>query len=272
VAKHPPAFQFYASDFYSGTAEMTTAEVGGYILLLCHQWDRGSVPGDSLKKLAQIMRCSPATTRSVWTAISAKFPKGEDGEYRNARLERARSSQLAYRLEQGNRGRASAEAKANRKSTSVAPSPQPTYQPEVNSPVSSLQSSVFKRAEEEPAAAARQTRPTLQGRGAYDANSLQRDHLRHVICGPEFRFCLSDRVYGILAPIFNDAPDVTKREITRWVAEMEATTLAPGKSAGDIKWLLNHFNAWVTSLGRVPDAPATAAASSRLAAIDRWGT
>jgi uncharacterized protein YdaU (DUF1376 family) len=141
VANHPPAFQFYAGNFYSGTAEMTTTEVGGYILLLCRQWEHGSVPGDNLKKLAQIMRCSASTTKSIWATLAAKFPKCEDGEYRNARLEKSRASQLAYRSEQANRGRASAAAKANRKSTLVEPSPPATTQPEDNSLVLDLQSS-----------------------------------------------------------------------------------------------------------------------------------
>ena len=112
----------------------------------------------------------------------------------------------------------------------------------------------------------------FQGRGAHEANSLQRDHLTHTICGPEFRFCLSDKAYGHLAAAFNDAPDVTNREITKWVAEMERTTIPEGKSPGDFKWLMAHFNAWLDSIGRVPKPPEKVAASSRLAAIDRWGT
>ena len=261
-----PAFQYYPDNFEQGTATFTLAEVGGYQRLLNYQWTNGSVPGDSVKSLSQIMRCTPATAKSVWSQIACKFVKHEDGQWRNAKMESVRAEQDGFRASQSRnaavrwQAKRTAEPMPSHMPTACSPSPSPPPSP---SP---------KEAEAEPAAAP-PTRPALQGRGALEANSLQRDHLRHVICGPEFRFCLSDRLYGILAPIFNDAPDVTKRELTRWVAEMEATTLAPGKSAGDIKWLLGHFNAWVVSLGRVPDAPATvAASSSRLAAIDRWGT
>ena len=39
-----PAFMFYADDFLAGTLEMSQEEVGQYIRLLCHQWNRGSIP------------------------------------------------------------------------------------------------------------------------------------------------------------------------------------------------------------------------------------
>ena len=36
---NPPAFQFYTDDFLGGVSDMTQAEVGAYILLLCAQWN-----------------------------------------------------------------------------------------------------------------------------------------------------------------------------------------------------------------------------------------
>ncbi len=43
MVRKPPAFQFYASDFFSGVADMTDAEVGIYIRLLCLSWDKGGL-------------------------------------------------------------------------------------------------------------------------------------------------------------------------------------------------------------------------------------
>lgn len=135
MGKAPPSFQFYAADFAEGTDDMTLAEVGGYTRLLCSQWAKGSVPGDQPTKLAVIMRCTPATAKSVWKAIGSKFEKGDDGQYRNARLERERQKQQDYRRLQAERGKASA-AKRNAGSTEpltpVQPSGQPEGQPEVN--------------------------------------------------------------------------------------------------------------------------------------------
>jgi uncharacterized protein YdaU (DUF1376 family) len=129
VAKSP-AFQYYPDNFEQGTATFTLAEVGGYQRLLNYQWTNGSVPGDSMKALSQIMRCTPATAKSVWAQIGCKFVKHADGHWRNAKMESVRAEQDAYRELQAAKGRASAAARSNRTSTAV----QPNTQPEVNSP------------------------------------------------------------------------------------------------------------------------------------------
>lgn len=48
-----PSFPFYVQDFLNGTAQMKNEEAGAYIRLLCHQWDKGSLPNnkDELIKL-----------------------------------------------------------------------------------------------------------------------------------------------------------------------------------------------------------------------------
>ena len=258
----PPAFQYYPDIFEQGTATLTLAEVGGYQRLLNYQWSNGGIPGDNVKALSQIMRCTPSTAKSVWTQIAGKFARHEDGQWRNDKMERIRAAQAAHREQQANKGRASAVARAHRNSTVVQPDTQP------NSNSSSPSSSSLKE-EERTATAA--SRPTLQGRGAHAPNALQRDHLLHVVCGPEMRFCLSERVFNILAPIYNDAPHLTRAALETWTAHMERDVLTPGKSPGDIKWLIAHFTAWLVSLGRVPDAPKTTAGSATLDAIDRWG-
>ena len=88
-----PAFQLYADNFVSGTIEMSQAEVGAYMRLLCHQWTRGSIPSDD-EKLRRI------AGGSVSEDVMAKFPVGPDGLRKNARLERVRSETTAYREKQ----------------------------------------------------------------------------------------------------------------------------------------------------------------------------
>ena len=113
--RRAPAFQFYADDFLAGTLDLSQAEVGAYIRLLCHQWNRGSIPVDVL----------------------AKFRLHEDGTLKNERLEAVRAASDAFRDKQAEKGRKSAEKRANmanRGSTAVQPGGQPNGQPEANSP------------------------------------------------------------------------------------------------------------------------------------------
>ena len=114
--RRSPAFQFYADDFFAGTADMSQAEVGAYIRLLCHQWNRGSIPvgTEKLERLAG---------GSVSDEVLLKFPVGEDGARKNARLELEREKQNRYREMQREKGIASGKARHfNHGSTTVQPS------------------------------------------------------------------------------------------------------------------------------------------------------
>lgn len=86
-----PAFQFYAQDFLVGTFEFTAEEVGGYIRLLSHQWDKGGLPNDD-KKLLQLS----GIKAKALPAIKAKFSLSEDGLLRNPRLEKERNKQIEF--------------------------------------------------------------------------------------------------------------------------------------------------------------------------------
>lgn len=126
----PPAFQFYPDDFLGGTIDMTQSEVGAYMLLLCHQWNRGSIPVEPDRY--QLIAKGPVTEH-----VLAKFPKSEDGKLRNLRLELERKKQADFREKQREKGLASAKARAaaveprlNHGSNSV----DIRLQPEVNSP------------------------------------------------------------------------------------------------------------------------------------------
>lgn len=81
-----PAFQFYPDDFIAGTTEMTPAEVGAYIRLLCYQWGRGAIPLGDKARLARI------AGGEVSPDVLAKFPDGC-----NRRMEVVRAALEAHR-------------------------------------------------------------------------------------------------------------------------------------------------------------------------------
>lgn len=109
--KAPPAFQFYPDVFEQGTADLTLAEVGGYMRLLNAQWAQGFIPGDDVKRLAIIMRCTPTIARKNWIVLRSKFVRGSDGNWRNSRMELERTKQDRYRESQANHGKLGGRSK-----------------------------------------------------------------------------------------------------------------------------------------------------------------
>lgn len=95
-----PAFQLYADDFMAGTADMTAEEVGGFIRLLCHQWSHGGIPADQDRaaRIAGLMG-SPCVGY-----VLAKFPLSDGHTLKNARLEKIREEQQAFRAKQAAAG------------------------------------------------------------------------------------------------------------------------------------------------------------------------
>ena len=132
-----PAFQFYADDFLAGTIDMSPAEVGAYIRLLCYQWSNGSIPAD-LKKLRRI------AGGPVSPEVLEKFISAGDGRLLNQRLELERQKQADFREKQRQKGiqsgaarRAGAEPRLNHGSAPV----RTAVQPKPNSPSPSPSSS-----------------------------------------------------------------------------------------------------------------------------------
>lgn len=99
-----PAFRFYADDFLAGTFDMSTEEVGAYIRLLCHEWNRGSTPVEPEKQ-------QRLAGGSVSDEVRAKFHLCEDGRLRNPRLEKERQKQAEFSQKQAEKGRKSGEAR-----------------------------------------------------------------------------------------------------------------------------------------------------------------
>lgn len=92
------------------------------------------------------------------------------------------------------------------------------------------------------------TRQPMQGRGANEPGSLPRDHMRHVVCGPSMRFCLSEFEYSTLARALNH-PDAgeTRKAITAFV---DLTESSPG-AIGKFSEVETKFTAWLKSTGRL---------------------
>ena len=136
-----PAFQLYTDDFLAGTLDMSQAEVGQLIRLLCHQWNRGSIPVETEKQERLAGGC-------VSVDVLAKFDECEDGLLRNIRLESVRTEKGKFLQSQSVKGKLSAEKRRletlerqkqfNQNSTAVEPvlqpDDQPHHQPEFNSP------------------------------------------------------------------------------------------------------------------------------------------
>lgn len=126
-----PAFQLYADDFLSGTADMTPDEVGAYIRLLCHQWAKGGLPND----MQRLCRMSGMAEPSLSYVLS-KFVVCADGQLRNERLERTREAAEQFRAERKASGKSGAEKrwKSAKPDSSAMPEPQaePVAEPMAN--------------------------------------------------------------------------------------------------------------------------------------------
>ena len=93
-----------------GTAEFTNEEVGVYIRLLCHQWDRGHVPADP-ERLRRIAAMSRDEFDSAWEQIREKFQPAGSKKLQNPVLEEVRKDVLKRAEKKSERGREGAAAR-----------------------------------------------------------------------------------------------------------------------------------------------------------------
>ena len=162
-SRKAPAFQLYTDDFLAGTLEMSQEEVGQFIRLLCHQWNRGSIPVETEKQQRLTGGC-------VSVDVLAKFRLCEDGSLRNERLESVRTERGLFLQQQSIKGQQSAEKRRlaasaiqpelNQTSTEVQPDTQPDGQPESNSPSPSPSPIIKIQADKPPST--RFQKPTLE--------------------------------------------------------------------------------------------------------------
>lgn len=120
MAISAPAFRFYPADFLVGTARMTAEQIGGYILLLCEQWDKGFLPNND----AELLEISRLKEKSL-AAVKRKFFLCDDGSLRNKRLEEERDKQLNYREKQSLNGSKGGRPPKQKKDEEK-PNPNPT--------------------------------------------------------------------------------------------------------------------------------------------------
>lgn len=114
MAKAPPAYQYYPSDFDASTKFFTLEEVGAYQRLLNAQWENGFIP-DDVRKLAMAIGTTPDRMPEIWETLEEKFPVVSKGKRANPRLERVRSEQKEYSEKQSRAGKAGAKARWGKK-------------------------------------------------------------------------------------------------------------------------------------------------------------
>jgi uncharacterized protein YdaU (DUF1376 family) len=110
----PPAFQFYADDFLSGTMAMTNEEAGLYIRLLCLQWSQGAITSIEIERLGYGM-AQPSVSH-----VAAKFKDDGKGKLRNERMEIVRGEQQAYRANRSESGKRGADKRWHSHGTAIA--------------------------------------------------------------------------------------------------------------------------------------------------------
>lgn len=254
---------------------MTTAEVGAYILLLCAQWDQGSIPGDDIRRLAVLMRCTPKTALGLWQTVSTKFERHEDG-WRNARLETVRQEQADYRDGRSRSGKAGAEKRWQNHSKPIAqPLAKPIAKPSQNDG-SSSPSSVFKNDPANPessVSALPQSLPApvrapLIARG--EARRFGENHAGHFADFCDWKCFPGDLAQQFAAQLVeHDHVPYTEaiQAVERWGHQVRASGIVPSG-----KW----YDFWNAQWDATHGAPATvqdgaAGRAARTAKrLDRW--
>lgn len=114
--RNPPAFQFYADDFLGGVATFNLTQRGLYITLLAIQWNQGFITQEDFESLSD----GTAIAQPLAKRVLSKFQKGQDGHFRNDRLEREREKQAAFRANRSESGKAGADKRWHSHSTAIA--------------------------------------------------------------------------------------------------------------------------------------------------------
>jgi len=142
----PPAFQCYAKDLLADTEHLTNEEFGAYWRLVCQAWIQDGLVSDE-RDLIRLSRAgTPGRFRQLWHRLEVFFSTEHrtDGKLSQKRLEQTRQTQRLWREKSSKGGTAAALAKAqardHQEATTLEPPLVPSDAPNVNSPVSSLQS------------------------------------------------------------------------------------------------------------------------------------
>lgn len=100
---------------------------------------------------------------------------------------------------------------------------------------------------------ARAHRNPVQGSGAFEPGSLPRDHMRHALCGPEFKICLKTWEFDVLAKAYNqpENPHGTRALISQFIEVLEKS-VTPNNPIGPFSWVEKEFHTYLKSVGKVP--------------------
>lgn len=114
-------------DFIAGTISFGADEVGGYLLLLHHQWAHGYIEDDP-KLIERISRCEYGKLRRVLD----KFDPFDDDKLFNRRLDAIRTERMLYIQGQKEKSLLGVEARARKREEqeSAQPEEQPTGKPD----------------------------------------------------------------------------------------------------------------------------------------------
>ena len=200
MAKSAPSFRFYPDNFIMGTACMTAAAVGGYIRLLCYQWDKGPIQKIKAKALAGV------DSDEIFEEILQKFSE-KNGHIFNKRLEVERHKQNEFVKKQRENGRLGGRP--------GIPKPNPTVKPNqsqkkpsvsvsvsdsviVSSSDSSPKKKLFTGSKTQPVAVSKSGDTweayRMAYKARYGADPIRNQTVNSILC----RFV--DRVGGELAP------------------------------------------------------------------------
>lgn len=105
----PPAFQFYAKEWLSSTAEMSLAAQGAYMRLLAWSWDNGPLATDEARR-ARLVGLTVPKFKRLWSEFSLKWDHTPAG-FTNKKLEAKRAELHAYRNRRREAGKAGADSR-----------------------------------------------------------------------------------------------------------------------------------------------------------------
>ncbi|MGV3485385.1 MAG: DUF1376 domain-containing protein [Planctomycetaceae bacterium] len=94
MAKAPPSFNLYPGDLIKSCVDMSAAEFGAYMRLLCYQWEHGAIPGQT-DKLARICGMDRAEFLIAWSSIKDRFTDLDGGNLKvQSRLSQQRQKDI----------------------------------------------------------------------------------------------------------------------------------------------------------------------------------
>lgn len=93
----------------------------------------------------------------------------------------------------------------------------------------------------------------VQGRGASEPGSLPKDHMRHALCGPSWKVCLTLpwQKNALLKQYNHDNPKAAEVALVGFLEVLEKS-LGPNDAIGDFAWIEKNFQVWLKSIGRGP--------------------